>query len=146
MHARKLINSMSAGLGACGANVLALGLDVVQIARIEESLQSFGERFEDRMFTPAEAAYARSAPNQRAERLAARFAAKEATIKALSLGNTGVDWREIEVVRHDDGSCSLALHGKAAAALASRGASRVLVCLSHEAGYAAAVVAVLSDT
>jgi holo-[acyl-carrier protein] synthase len=129
-----------------GGNVLALGLDVVHIPRMEESLRSFGERFEARLFTPAEAAYARTAPGQRAERLAARFAAKEATIKALSLGSTGVDWREIEVVRQQDGSCAMALHGKAAAELASRGGSRMLVCLSHDGDYAAAVVAVLSDT
>jgi holo-[acyl-carrier protein] synthase len=147
LHTERLINALSSGLTRTGCNVLALGLDVVHIPRIEESLRSFGERFEDRMFTPAEAAYARAAPGQRAERLAARFAAKEATIKALSLGSTGVDWREIEVIRHEeDGSCSMALHGKAAAALASRGGSRMLVCLSHDGDYAAAVVAVLSDT
>jgi holo-[acyl-carrier protein] synthase len=146
LHTDKLISALSAGLARSGCNVLALGLDVVHIARIEESLLSFGERFEDRMFTPAEAEYARAAPGQRAERLAARFAAKEATIKALSLGSAGVDWREIEVLRHDDGSCSMALHGKAAAELVSRGGSRLLVCLSHDGEYAAAVVAVLSDT
>lgn len=145
MHTDKLISELSSGLSLRAGNVRALGLDVVQIARIEESLRSFGERFEDRLFTPAEIAYARAAPVQRAERLAARFAAKEATIKALSLGSVGVDWRDIEVLRHDDGSCSMALHGKAAAALALRGGS-MLVCLSHDGDYAAAVVAVLSDT
>jgi holo-[acyl-carrier protein] synthase len=123
-----------------------VGLDVVFIPRIAESLQSFGERFEERLFTAAEIAYARSAPGQRAERLAARFAAKEAVIKALALGDTGLDWRDIEVVRSEDGGCSIALHGAAAAALATRGADRVLVSLSHDADYAAAVVAVLSDT
>ena len=71
---------------------------------------------------------------------------KEAVIKALALGDTGLDWRDIEVVRSEDGGCSIALHGAAAAALATRGADRVLVSLSHDADYAAAVVAVLSDT
>lgn len=146
MHTDKLISALSSGLAGAGGNVRALGLDVVHIPRIEESLRSFGERFEDRLFTPAEVAYARSAPALRAERLAARFAAKEATIKALSLGSSGVDWREIEVARQEDGSCSMALHGKAAAALASQGGNRMLVCLSHDGDYAAAVVAVLSDT
>lgn len=146
MHADKLINALTAGLSQSGGNVLALGLDVVHIERIEESLRHFGDRFEERLFTAGEAGYARSAPGQRAERLAARFAAKEATIKALSLGNAGVDWREIEVLRQEDGSCSMALHGNAAVALASLGGNRMLVCLSHDGAYAAAVVAVLSDT
>lgn len=146
MDAKELIQALSFGLSGTGANVVALGLDVVFIPRIGESLRGFGERFEARLFTPAEIAYARSAPAQRAERLAARFAAKEAVIKALSLGDTGVDWRDIELVRNTDGSCAVALHGTAAAALAARGAHRVLVSLSHDGDYAAAVVAVLSDT
>ena len=144
MDAKELIHALSFGLSG-GSNVVAIGLDVVFVSRIEESLQSFGERFEDRMFTPAEIAYARSAAGQRAERLAARFAAKEAVIKALSLSETGLAWRDIEVVRKDDGSCAIALHGAAAAALAKLGADRVLVSLSHDGDYAAAVVAVLSD-
>ena len=147
MHSEELIKALSFGLSVSGGNVVALGMDLVHLPRIEESLRSFGERFEDRMFTPAEAAYARQGtPAQRIERLAARFAAKEAAIKALGLSEAGVDWRDIEVVREDDGRCSLALHGTASAALLSRGASRALVCLSHDGEYAAAVVAVLSDT
>jgi holo-[acyl-carrier protein] synthase len=146
LHVDKLINAFSSGLSLRAGNVLALGLDVVHIPRVEESLRNFGERFEDRLFTLAEAGYARSAPGQRAERLAARFAAKEAAIKALALSHEGVDWREIEVARQDDGSCSMTLHGKAAAALAQLGGKRMLVCLSHDGDYAAAVVAVLSDT
>jgi holo-[acyl-carrier protein] synthase len=145
LHAEELIRTLSMELSVSGSNVVALGMDLVHIARIEESLRDFGERFEDRMFAPAEAAYARSVPAQRAERLAARFAAKEAAIKALSLSEAGVDWRDIEVVRHGDGHCTLALHGKAAQALARMGAQRAVVCLSHDGEYAAAVVAVLSD-
>lgn len=146
MHTDKLISAFSSVLATSAANVLALGLDVVHIPRMEESLRKFGERFEDRLFTSAETAYARSAPLLRAERLAARFAAKEAAIKALSLGHTGVDWRAIEVTRQQDGSCSMTLHGQAAVALAELGGKRMLVCLSHDGDYAAAVVAVLSDT
>lgn len=144
MDAKTLIHALSFGLSG-PANVVALGLDVVFVPRIAESLQSFPERFEQRMFTAGEITYARSAPAQRAERLAARFAAKEAVIKALSLSEDGVDWRDIEVVRKEDGSCDLALHGAAAAALAARGGDRVIVSLSHDGEYAAAVVAVLSD-
>jgi holo-[acyl-carrier protein] synthase len=146
LDAKRLIQPLSFGLSGSGANVVAVGLDVVFLPRIVESLQSFGERFEERLFTPGEIAYARGAPGQRAERLAARFAAKEAVIKALSLGDTGLDWRDIEVVRNEDGSCAVALHGTAASALDARGGQRVLVSLSHDGEYAAAVVAVLSDT
>ena len=145
MDAKRLIQTLSFGLSE-GGNVVALGLDVVFIPRIAESLRSFGERFEERMFTPSEIAYARSAPAQQAERLAARFAAKEAVIKALSLSDTGLDWRDIELVRNEDGSCAIALHGTAAHALAARGGDRAIVSLSHDGEYAAAVVAVLSDT
>lgn len=146
MHTEKLIHALSNGLVVTGVRVVALGIDIVHIPRIEESLRSFGERFEARMFTPAEAAYARAVPQQRAERLAARFAAKEAAIKALSLSEVGVDWREIEVVRGDDGGCRLALHGKALEAMRNAGGATALVCLSHDGDYAAAVVAVASDT
>ena len=145
MDAKGLIEALSFGLSGAG-NVVALGLDVVFIPRVADSLHSFGERFEQRMFTPAEIAYARTAPAQQAERLAARFAAKEAVIKALALGDSGVDWRDIELVRNDDGSCAVALHGSVAKALATCGGDRVLVSLSHDGDYAAAVVAVLSDT
>ena len=146
MQTEKLIHALSNGLVAKGVRVVSFGIDIVHIPRIEESLRSFGERFEDRMFTPAEAAYARAVPRQRAERLAARFAAKEAAIKALSLSEAGVDWRDIEVVRNDDGGCGLALHGKALQAMRDAGGATALVCLSHDGDYAAAVVAVASDT
>lgn len=146
MHSENLINALSNGLALTGVKVVGLGIDIVHIPRIEESIRRIGVRFEQRMFTPAEAAYARGVPGQQAERLAARFAAKEAAIKALSLSEVGVDWRDIEVVRHDDGACSLALHGKALEAARARGVARALVCLSHDADYAAAVVAVVSDT
>ena len=121
---------------------LRVGIDLVRAASIALSIYEHGDAYLERVFTAQEVADCKRDPL----RLAARFAAKEATIKALSLSEAGLDWREIEVVRHDDGRCSLALHGKAAAALAARKADRVLVCLSHDGDYAAAVVAVLSDT
>jgi holo-[acyl-carrier protein] synthase len=145
LHTEKLIRDLSNGLCVTGLPVVALGIDIVHIDRIRESMRDFGQRFEERMFTPAEAQYARAVPGQQAERLAARFAAKEAAIKALSLSEAGVDWRDIEVVRETDGSCRLALHGKAAEAARARGIARALVCLSHDGDYAAAVVAALSD-
>lgn len=121
-------------------------MDLVHVPRIEESLRDFGERFTARLFTDAEVAYARSSGPEQAARLAARFAAKEATIKALSLSEAGVNWREMEVRRADDGACSLVLHGRARDAARALGVGSVLVCLSHDGEYAAAVVAALSDT
>ena len=146
LHAEKLIRGLSFGLSETGPNTSRLGLDLVHIPRIEESLRDFGERFVKKLFTPAEAAYADASSAHRAERYAARFAAKEAAIKALSLSEAGVDWKDIEVVRREDGSCELALHGKAKEAADLLRANRAIVCLSHDGEYAAAVVAVLSDT
>jgi holo-[acyl-carrier protein] synthase len=145
MHSEKLIHALSKELSATGVRMERIGIDIVHVQRIRESMQSFGERFAQRMFTDAEAAYARSAPHAQAERLAARFAAKEAAIKALSLSEAGIDWREIEVVRADDGHCTLALHGRVLQAAQALGVGRALVCLSHDGEYAAAVVAALSD-
>ena len=118
---------------------MRLGVDIVQIGRIAESLERFGERFVQRLFTHDEVAYATSAPEFTIERLASRFAAKEAAIKAFDLGHAGVDWREIEVRTAPDGACRLVLHGKAAqlAGLPSRGAA---VSMSHDGQYATAVV------
>jgi holo-[acyl-carrier protein] synthase len=118
-----------------------VGLDLVHIPRIAQSLQAFGERFQRKLFTDHEIAYAASAPAHRDERFAARFAAKEATIKALQLGNAGVSWREMEVWREATGECTLRLHGRAAEIAAQAGLHPELtVCLSHDGDYAAAVV------
>jgi len=121
-------------------------MDLVHVPRIAESLRDFGSRFAQRLFTEAEIAYAQSSEAERDARFAARFAAKEATIKALSLSEAGVNWRDMEVQRADDGACSLVLRGEALAAAHALRINRVLVCLSHDGDYAAAVVAALSDT
>ena len=90
-----------------------VGIDLVSVRRVEESLARFGERFLRRVFTDGEIAYATSAPALAAERLAARFAAKEATIKALGLADAGIGWRQIEVERQASGKCRVVLHGAA---------------------------------
>jgi holo-[acyl-carrier protein] synthase len=117
-----------------------IGIDLVQTSRIRESLAHFGERFVRRVFTEGEAAYARSVPELMPSRLAARLAAKEATIKALDLAERGVGWREIEVIRGPTGAPALVLHGAARAAAEERGAAELAVSLSHEGDYATAVV------
>jgi len=111
--------------------MLRVGIDLVSTSRIAESIAAFGERFLRRVFTDAELAYARGAP----ERLAARFAAKEAAKKALGLD--GVSWRELEVARAADGAPSLVLHG---AARAAAGECELAMSMSHEGDHATAVV------
>ena len=146
MNSQKLIDALLGQAPARLPGVVRLGIDLVHIPRIEESLRDFGQRFTQKLFTDAEVAYAQSSPTELASRIAARFAAKEATIKALSLSDAGVNWREMEVVRADDGACALVLHGKALEVARALHIGRVLVCLSHDGEYAAAVVAALSDT
>lgn len=116
---------------------LRVGVDLVRVSRIEESLACFGDRFLRRVFTPGEIAYAQAAPAQAAERLAARFAAKEAAIKALDLAERGVGWTQIEVARTPTGATALVLRG--AAAVAAAGA-RLALSMSHEGDLATAVV------
>jgi holo-[acyl-carrier protein] synthase len=124
-----------------------IGIDLVMVSRVEASLSRFGERFLRRVFTDGEIAYATSSPAATAERLAARFAAKEATIKAIGLGagNAGVGWRDIEVVREDSGKCRLILHGAARAAADDVGVAELSVSLTHEGDYSAAVVLAVSQ-
>jgi holo-[acyl-carrier protein] synthase len=119
---------------------MQVGIDLVMVSRVEASLARFGERFLRRVFTDTEIAYATAVPDLAAERLAARFAAKEATIKALDLAEVGVGWREIEVAREQSGKCRLILHGAARAAADDAGVSELSVSLSHEGDYSAAVV------
>jgi holo-[acyl-carrier protein] synthase len=122
------------------AHGLSVGIDLVRLSRVEESLARFGDRFLRRVFTEGEIAYATAAPSRTAERLAARLAAKEAAVKALDLVERGVGWREIEVQRGPSGAPTLVLHGAARAAAEEAGVGHVSVSLSHEGDYATAVV------
>ena len=123
-----------------------VGIDLVMVSRVEASLARFGERFLRRVFTDGEIAYAMSSPDAAAERLAARFAAKEAAFKALDLADRelGIGWRQIEVAREDSGKCRLILHGAARAAAAAAGVAELSLSLTHEGDYSAAVVLALT--
>ena len=118
---------------------LRVGVDLVQTSRIAESIASFGDRFVRRVFTDDEIAYATAAPELAPMRFAARFAAKEAAKKALGIADAGIGWRDLEVRRAASGDVTLALHGAAAAAVASR-VDALALSLSHEGDYATAVV------
>ncbi|MFT3857091.1 MAG: holo-ACP synthase [Aquabacterium sp.] len=125
----------------CGpTGALGVGMDVVDIARVHESMSNFGARFIERIFTADEAAYAALTPALQAEKLAARFAAKEAALKALGMADQGVPWTDMEVFRHADGRCDLHLHGKAAEHAQRRGVVQIALSLSHDGPFAAAIV------
>ncbi len=122
---------------------IRVGIDTVLVSGIEASLAAFGERFMTRLFTPHEIETASATPARRAERLAARFAAKEAAIKAFDLAEAGIDWRHIEVCSDAAGRPRLALHGRAAERAQRLGSVDIALSLSHDGDQACAVVAAL---
>jgi holo-[acyl-carrier protein] synthase len=121
---------------------MRVGIDLVSIARIRDSLEAHGAAFMAKLFTADEIAYATESPELTAERLAARFAAKEAAIKALGLGgrDSAVNWREIEVRRGAHGRVELALHGEVRHHAELLGVDTFALSFSHEADLATAIV------
>jgi holo-[acyl-carrier protein] synthase len=120
--------------------IVGTGIDIAEVPRIEASIARFGDRFLRRIFTEAEIRYCESKAN-RVERYAARFAAKEAAMKAIGTGwNHGVTWRDVEVSRQPGGRPTIAFHGKAAEFAAKLGAVHVALSLSHTKQYAIAQV------
>lgn len=113
-----------------------IGIDIVLVSEVEASMAAFGDRYLERVYTARELADSARAP----ARLAARFAAKEAALKALSVDDRGIDPRNIEVVRGASGAPTLELSGSARDLARERGVDRLAVSLSHEGGYATAVV------
>ncbi len=124
--------------------IVGSGIDLVEIARIEKSVDRYGKRFLDRIYTAAEQAYCLR-KRKAAESLAARFAAKEAGAKALGTGiSFGVHWLEIEVVREPGGRPTLRFHGRAAELADRLGVVRAALSITHTADLAVAS-AVLED-
>ena len=120
--------------------VVGLGTDLTEIARVRRSVERFGSRFLDRIYTPGEIAYCLRKKDA-AESLAARFAAKEAGAKALGTGiSRGVSWQEFEVRREPSGKPSLWLSGRAAELAAELGIDRLSLSLTHTRDLAMAVV------
>ncbi len=115
--------------------IVELGTDIVRIARIRATLERFGERFIERVLTPAEAAYVRGRPST----LAGRWAAKEAVSKVLGLGVRGIGWREIEIERLPTGQPAVLLHDRAARRAEQLGMGRIAISISHEDEFAIAV-------
>lgn len=120
--------------------VLGLGTDLMETHRLQESIERFGERFLNRVFTPQEIAYCQRKKNA-AESFAARFAAKEAGAKALGTGiSRGVSWKELEVRREQGGRPVLHLSGRAEEIARALGVKRVQLSLTHSREMAMAVV------
>lgn len=143
-QAADIVDQLSPALHAPLAGV-RVGIDTVSVAAITESLDHFSERFMRRLFTAREAADARAVHGGEAmaERLAARFAAKEAVIKALDLPEAGIAWPEIELTRSPAGRPAIALHGRAARLAQDLGVRDWAVSISHERDHACAVVVAL---
>lgn len=124
--------------------IIGLGLDATEIDRIAQAIERYGERFVRRVFTDAEIAYCQR-KRDGAPSFAARFAAKEAAMKALGTGfSRGVFWQGIEVIRHG-GPPQLKFHGGAAARFAALGATRSLLTLTHSQTLAIAHVILIRD-
>jgi len=120
--------------------IVGTGIDIAEVPRIANSIERFGERFLNRIFTEGERRYCDAKAN-RVERYAARFAAKEAGMKAIGTGwNHGVTWKDVEVTRMPGGRPTLSFHGKAAEFAAKLGTKNIALSLTHTADYAMAQV------
>jgi holo-[acyl-carrier protein] synthase len=120
--------------------IVGTGIDITEVPRIRQTVERFGDRFLRRIFTVAEIRYCDSKAN-RFERYAARFAAKEAAMKALGTGwSRGVRWVDCEVVRMPGGRPTMTFHGKAGEIAAKLGVKNAALSLSHTAEQAIAQV------
>ena len=120
--------------------IVGTGIDVAEVPRIAHALERFGDRFLQRVYTETERRYALRKKNP-AERLAARFAAKEAGMKALGTGLTrGVRWRDLEVINLPSGRPTLQLHGVAAQIAQKLGVTQISLSITHSRDIAMAHV------
>lgn len=125
--------------------VRGIGVDLVKISRMRDVITRWEDRFLHRVFTEREIAYCRSRRDP-VPHFAARFAAKEAGLKALGTGlRLGVTWRELEVWRERGGAPSLVLSGRSKEIGLARGGSRMLLALTHEGDYALAQAMLVDD-
>jgi holo-[acyl-carrier protein] synthase len=119
--------------------ILGIGIDIIEVDRIQSSYERFGERFVNRILLPSEISYCLSHKSP-APFLAARFAAKEAVSKAFGTGiGAQLGWQDIEICKRESGEPYVVLHGGGMELMKQRGAQRVLVSLSHTQAHATAV-------
>jgi holo-[acyl-carrier protein] synthase len=117
-----------------------VGIDLVSVDSVRESIREHGDRYLKRIYTERELSDCNTPQGIVVERLAARFAAKEATLKVLRPVDEAVPWRTMEVMRHGAGWVEVELSGRAAELAAEAGLSDFALSISHEAGYASAIV------
>jgi holo-[acyl-carrier protein] synthase len=119
-----------------------VGVDIIEIGRIKEVVERWGETFLCRIYTEAELALYRNKPSS----LAARFACKEAVMKLLGTGRRGVNWQEIETISLPGGQPQVNLYGRARNKAEGLGIKEIAVSLSHSKEYAIASVSAISGT
>jgi len=120
--------------------IVGLGIDVAEVDRIRQAIERHGRRFIDRVYTAAEIAYVERKVN-RFERYAARFAAKEAGMKAIGTGwKRGVRWHDFEVINLPSGRPTLQFHGAAAKVAEQLGVRNTALSITHTAGEGVAIV------
>jgi phosphopantetheine--protein transferase-like protein len=130
------LSPVAAALGAgIPPGTTEVGIDIIKVARIRDTLARFGVRFSRRVLTPGEQRYVRDRP----ETFAGRWAAKEAVSKVLGLGVRGIGWRDIEIERLPTGQPAVRLHGRAAQRADQLGMDRVAISITHESDYAVAI-------
>jgi holo-[acyl-carrier protein] synthase len=122
--------------------VLGIGIDLVEVSRIEQAVQRFGSRFIERVLHPEEMAYCRAQKNP-GPFIAARFAAKEAVSKALGTGiGAELGWQDIVVKRLSSGAPHVELRDKGLELMRIKGGNRILLSLTHTGSHAAAAVVI----
>ncbi len=119
-----------------------IGVDIIEIGRIKEATEQWGERFLRRVYTEPELVKYRGKPSS----LAARFACKEAVMKLLGTGRSGVHWQEIEILSHASGQPRVNLYGRAQVKADEMGIKEIAVSLSHSKEYAIAYVSTIPET
>lgn len=119
------------------AGIIGVGADIIEICRVRRAVERGGRRFLERVFTPAERDFC-NARRDRYACYAARFAAKEAVLKAMGTGLSGCRWVDVEVARPGGGPPEIVLHGEAARLAGRKGISTVLISLSHGREHAVA--------
>ncbi|SJZ34485.1 holo-ACP synthase [Selenihalanaerobacter shriftii] len=117
--------------------IYGIGVDIVEVKRIEQSLKKHDERFKEKIFTDGEVDYCLKS-NNAAIHFAARFAAKEAIVKALGTGLRNMKWTDIEIIKDELGKPEVKLHDKAKKIAQSLGIKKLLISLSHTDEYAVA--------
>lgn len=122
--------------------IIGIGTDIVSIQRIEKAVERFGERFINKVFTDEEAIVCKGKKDQ-ASHLAARFAAKEAVLKALGTGiSNGIGFRDVEVARAQGKRPEIILHGRGKEMAETLGVKDIHISISHDGGIAAAFAVV----